>query len=217
MLTSLLFLSSLIKMLIHFVKYFISFTLFFTIVNNLFSQVKEIKDFTNNNIKTFSSSNHPKNRSLNFSIKYPNYYDAYEMKNEYIVKGFSGSDHNLIYMIGVIKSPEPISNSRKQIVLSKENLKNSVIQISANAIFITYANGFKINEMSASFIDYISNVTSQTKSVIRQYFIVYSNYLLTLSFSVPQKENETIKETEKRFNVYKSFFPLVTKTIIIND
>jgi hypothetical protein len=187
------------------------------IFTNSFGQTSEINDFKQKKYKTFSSNGHSKNRGLAFSIKYPTSYTPQEIKNENIVKGFSHKTYKLIYMVGVVKSETAFTKDYEELVLSEENLKKSVgIVTSNNQNFLSYKNGLTINGMTAAYLEYLTNVTEDTKSYIRQYFIIYRNYFLTISFAVPKQPTGTLENAKLTFNSYKPFFAIATNTLTID-
>jgi hypothetical protein len=118
-------------------------------------------------------------------------------------------------MVGVVKSPTQITKDDEDIILSEENLKKSVIAIAKDQTFLSYKNGLTINGMSSAYLEYMTNVTPDTKSYIRQYFIVFKNYLLTISFTVPKQSNGTLGDAKTKFDNYKSFFSLAANTLTI--
>lgn len=192
------------------------FLLIFT--TNSIGQTSELNDFKQKKYKTFSSSGHPKNRGLTFSIKYPTTYTSQEVKNENVVKGFSHKAYKLIYMVGVVKSETEFTKEDEELVLSEENLKKSVgIVTSNNQNFISYKNGLTINGMTAAYLEYLTNVTADTKSYIRQYFLIYQNYFLTISFTVPKQPTGTLENAKATFNSYKPFFEIAAKTLSITS
>ena len=183
---------------------------------NSFGQTSELNEFKQKKYKTFSSGGHPKNKGLIFSINYPTSYNLLEVKNENVVKGFSQKAIRLIYMVGVVKSETNFTKDDEQLVLSQENLKQSVgIVTTNNQNFISYKNGLKINGMPAACLEYLTNVTADTKSFIRQYFIIYKNYFLTLLFNVPKQSTGTLDNAKATFNSYKPFFELAANTLTI--
>jgi hypothetical protein len=185
-------------------------------VSELLGQIVETRNFEQKKYKTFSSIGHPKSRGLLFSIKYPSTYILQEIKNENIVKGFVHENYYLIYMIGVIKKQAQIEKDDEQTLLSEENFKQSVIAYTSNnQIFLSYKNGLEINGMSSAYLEYMANVAVDTKSYVRQYFMIYKNYFLTASFTVPKQPDGTLEEAKTRFDNYKSFFDLAINTLII--
>jgi hypothetical protein len=196
-------------------KIILLLSLCFSCISQLSGQTSEIKDFEQKNYKTFSSKGHPKNRGLLFSIKYPSNYTAQEIKNENIIKGFNHKDYHLIYMIGVVEKPAEIQKDEENVILSEENLKQSVsVYTNNDQTFLDYKNGLLINGMSAAYLDFMTNI-ADTKCFVRQYFIVYKNYLLTANFTVPKQPDGSLEEARKRFDNYKVFFQLAINTLMI--
>lgn len=187
------------------------------ILTNSYGQTSEINDFKQKKYKTFSSSGHPKNKGLTFSIKYPTTYNTQEVKNENVVKGFAHTAYKLIYMVGVVKSETEFTKEDEELVLSEENLKKSVgIVTSNNQNFLSYKSGLTINGMTAAYLEYLTNVTENTKSFIRQYFIIYKNYFLTISFTVPKQPTGTLENARTTFNNYKPFFEIAANTLTVD-
>ncbi|MEO6134227.1 MAG: hypothetical protein ABIP35_03675 [Ginsengibacter sp.] len=181
-----------------------------------FGQATEINDFKQKKYKTFSSEGHEKNRGLIFTIKYPATYSTTEVKNENIVKGFTHKAYKLIYMVGVIKSPTIFTHEEEELVLSEDNLKKSVgIVTNDNQNFLSYKNDLKVNGMKAAYLEYLTNVTESTKSYIRQYFVIYKNFVVTISFNVPNQSTGTLETTKATFNSYKPFFAVAANTFNI--
>jgi hypothetical protein len=189
--------------------------IFFT---NLFGQTTELNDFKQKKYKTFLSSGHPKNRGLNFSIKYPKNYTTKEVKNENVVKGFIHPAYKLVYMVGIVKSETDFTKEDEELLLSEENLKKSVKMVTGNnQNFISYKSGLKINGMITAYLEYLTNATEDTKSYIRQYFLIYQSYFLTISFAVPKQPTSTLEQAKATFNSYKPFFEIAAQTLIVNS
>lgn len=180
------------------------------------TQANEIHDFEQNKVKVFNSLGFVKNEGLIFTLKYPASYSAEEHSDENIVMQFADNiRYNLIYNVGVVKAPNEISEKSQKIILSKLNLQTSTQKISNDVVFLNYKTNFKVNNNNASYVEYISTVTNNSKAIIRQYFIIYKNYLVTISFSIPVFLNGSIEKTKSKFQSFKPFFEKVTNTFKI--
>ena len=197
--------------------------LFFTLILTICycyhadAQANEIQEFEQHKVKVFSSKGLVKSRGLIFSLKYPFSYSAEEHSNENILMQFADNlRYNLIYNVGVVKTPNVISKESQKIILSKSNLQTATQTVSKDAVFLDYKTNFKVNNNNASYIEYISTVAPGSKAIIRQYFIIHKNYLLTMSFSIPAFMNGTVEKTKTKFQNFKPFFEKVTNTLNIH-
>ena len=194
-------------------KLFFMLMIFSCINSAVNGQKNEIYEFKQNKIKVFNSIGLVKSKGLNFTLKYPFSYSAEEHSNPNIVMQFADNiRYNLIYNIGVVKAPNGISENSQKLVLSKSNLQSSTQVISNDAVFLNYKNNFRVNNNNASYIDYISTITNNSKAIIRQYFIIYKSYLITISFTIPVFTNGTIEKTKLKFQSFIPFFEKVTNT-----
>lgn len=179
-------------------------------------QSREINAIKNNDVKVFNSKNYLKSKGLNFFISYPSFYSAESHNNENIVMQFvDNKKFNLIYNVGVVRTQDLITSEQKNIILLKSNLESSVNVVSPKAIFLNYKTDFKVSENDAAYIEYISKISIESKAFIRQYFIVYDNYLITMSFTIPVSTNETVEITKAKFNNFKPLFIKIAGTLKI--
>jgi hypothetical protein len=196
------------------IKRFLALLLLLTNIN-LYAQT-ELKEFEQKKYLTFNSKDHPKNKGLTFEMKYPKSYSTTESKNENIVKGFVHHDYSLIYMIGVVETTPNMTKSEEDSILSRSNLEQSVKIISNNNYsFVGYKNNITVNGHRSAYLEYSANVTTDTKSIIRQYFVLTNGYAVTISFSVPVFPNSTLTATKKKFDNYKAFFTKAANTLKI--
>lgn len=177
-------------------------------------QENEIQAFKQNKLKVFNSKGHPKNRGLIFTLKYPFNYSMEEHQNDNIIMQFVDNKyHQLIYNVGVVKADNVIPIESQKIILSKSNLQTSTKSISKDAVFFRYKNNITVNGQNASYIEYISSITPESKAIIRQYFIIFKNFLLTISFTVPI--HNSLNQTKRKFQSFYPFFENITNTLSI--
>ena len=176
-------------------------------------QSNEIQELAQNKVNIFSSKGLTKSRGLIFSLKYPASYSQEEHSNQNVVMQFvDNMRYNMIMNVGVVQVPNIISKEREITILSKVNLQTSVQTVSNDAIFIGYKTNFTVNRKNASYLEYISLVSAAYKTIIRQYFIVYKNYFITMSFSIPVFPNSTLEKTKIKFQNFKPVFEKIVNT-----
>lgn len=172
-------------------------------------------EFNLNNARNFSGKGLAKSKGVDFTIKYPVSFSLHEIANDNIVMSFGNESKGVMYFVGVTATDAVITTELEESILSEDNFKSSIKNVDPNYKFVSYKGGLVINGMKSSYMEFVATVSRGTKSHIRQYFLVWDRYLLSVSFSVPEIQISEA-QTKSKFNNYKPFFVRVVNTLKVN-
>lgn len=179
--------------------------------------IPEIVEFNEGKTKTFTSGGIGNSKGLNFSIKFPESYTAYEGSGTNVVQKFSGSNFNCDVKLIVIKLPKALTLADKLNYLSEDRLQAMAQQ--AGMELVASRTELKAAGEMAAYVE-VYNEAEQNglkfRMYSRLYYILTSNYLVQVNFDVGDG-HITKNELRGRFNCYGPLFTKMINSFVLNS